>query len=422
MMGEFRLPEEVWIHVFTFLSIHDKLSARCSCRLFRRLIDCPVLWKNTTLCIEKINSFTCHNWRTLRNRKIQSVVVLKTRSSEWRQLALRLPWIQSVTVDVCCSTSLNSLPEFTNLTRLVLRRCVCPSLTSLSALHDLSHLSLCEVVSASTSDIIQALSQLTNLTSLHYHDYKNQIPPAEFRHLLQRLPKLKHLSWNLRPRSINHLYKDALFVPEDPQYRMPALVSLELLNYEVPILSPVALQGLTSLRLLTVQYKGHLEPHQWPIQTWLSQMPLLSELNISLGYQLGVYANSVPPTVHRLSLKGVRADFNALRVLAQRVPDLLHLHLDLCFHNIQSLIAEIPQLFPKLQSLAIRQYKLPAEEFLGLAQLPHLNYLVILDPSVGPNSALMDLTEKMHIQTNYRVNVVPFSRPKHPYACHCANY
>ncbi|XP_047677598.1 uncharacterized protein im:7136021 isoform X2 [Tachysurus fulvidraco] len=354
MMGEFRLPEEVWIHVFTFLSIHDKLSARCSCRLFRRLIDCPVLWKNTTLCIEKINSFTCHNWRTLRNRKIQSVVVLKTRSSEWRQLALRLPWIQSVTVDVCCSTSLNSLPEFTNLTRLVLRRCVCPSLTSLSALHDLSHLSLCEVVSASTSDIIQALSQLTNLTSLHYHDYKNQIPPAEFRHLLQRLPKLKHLSWNLRPRSINHLYKDALFVP--------------------------------------------------------------------VGYQLGVYANSVPPTVHRLSLKGVRADFNALRVLAQRVPDLLHLHLDLCFHNIQSLIAEIPQLFPKLQSLAIRQYKLPAEEFLGLAQLPHLNYLVILDPSVGPNSALMDLTEKMHIQTNYRVNVVPFSRPKHPYACHCANY
>ncbi|KAK3537364.1 hypothetical protein QTP70_008824 [Hemibagrus guttatus] len=116
------------------------------------------------------------------------------------------------------------------------------------------------------------------------------------------------------------------------------------------------------------------------------------------------------------------AEFKALRDLAQRVPDLLHLHLDLCFHNRQSFIVEIPRFFPKLQSLAIRHYKLPVEEFLGLAQLSHLKHLMILDPTAGPNSALMDLTRKMQIQTNYRVNVVNFSGPRDLTACFCANY
>ncbi|XP_058255466.1 uncharacterized protein im:7136021 isoform X1 [Hemibagrus wyckioides] len=429
MMEVFRLPEEVWVHVFHFLSTPDKLSVRSSCRFFMRLIDRPVLWKNKTLYIEKINSFTSHSWSTLSNRKIRSVVVLKTRGKEWRQLAVRLPWLQSVTVDVCCASTLNSLSDFKNLTRLVLRRCICPSLTSLSALRELSHLSLCEVVCASPSDIINALSQLTNLTSLHYHACSKTIPTAAFPYLLQRLPKLKHLSLNMESNQ-GPVSKDALFfpqanlhVPDGPQCSVPALISLELLNYMDPILSPVALQGLPSLKFLTVQYRDwSLEPQLCHLKTWLSKMPLLSELNISLGYQLGVYANSVPPTVYRLSLKGVMAEFKALRDLAQSVPDLLHLHLDLCFHNKQSLIAEIPHLFPKLQSLAIRHYQLPVEEFLGLAQLSHLKHLVILDPTARPNSELMDLTRKMQIQTNYRVNVVNFSGPRDPSACFYANY
>ncbi|XP_026775178.2 uncharacterized protein im:7136021 isoform X1 [Pangasianodon hypophthalmus] len=428
MMEEFILPEEVWVHVFHFLSTSDKLSVRSSCRFFMRLIDRPVLWKNTTLYIGKISSFTSHSWRTLINRKIASVVGLKMNGKEWKQLALRLPWIHSVTVDECCVSALNSLSEFKNLTRLVLRRCVCPSLTSLSTLRELSHLSLCEVVCAPTSDIINALSQLNNLTSLHYHACSKPIPTAAFHNLLQRLPKLKQLSLKVGSNQ-SPVSNDALFLPqanhmpEDPQCRVPALISLELLNYMDPILSPVALQGLPSLKFLTVQYRGWaLEPELCHLKTWLSTMPFLSELNISLGYQLGVYVNSVPATVHHLSLKGVMAEVKALRDLAQRVPDLLHLHLDVCFHKRQSIIAEVPWLFPKLQSLAIRHYKVPVEEFLGLAQLSHLKHLVILDPNSGPNSALKDLTQKMHIQTNYRVNVIHLSGPKDPNACFCANY
>lgn len=33
----------------------------------------------------------------------------------------------------------------------------------------------------------------------------------------------------------------------------------------------------------------------------------------------------------------------------------------------------------------------------------------------------MDLTQKMHIQTNYRV-IIHLSGPEHPNACLCANY
>lgn len=212
-MAELRLPGEVWVHVFHFLSTPDKLSVRSSCRFFMGLIDRPVLWKNTTVYIENINSFTSHSWRTLSNRKTASVVVLKAKRKEWKQLALRLPWIDSVTVDVCCATALHSLCEFKSLTRLVLRRCVCPTLRPLSALRQLSHLSLCEVVYAPTSDIINALSQLTNLTSLHYHACSKPIPTAAFHHLLQRLPKLKNLSLKMGSNQ-GPISKDALFLPQ----------------------------------------------------------------------------------------------------------------------------------------------------------------------------------------------------------------
>lgn len=196
-MGTFRLPDEVWLHVFRFLSIPDQSSVRASCRWFMKLIDRPVLWKNTTLYIDTIHSFTSHAWRTLCRRKIASVVVLKASGDEWKQLGCRLPWIHSVTVGLCCARALDSFTDFNNLTRLVVRRCACPSLTSLAALRQLSHLSLCEVVCAPTSDIVHALSQLTNLTSLHYHACSKTIPAAAFPSLLQRMFKLKHLSVNM---------------------------------------------------------------------------------------------------------------------------------------------------------------------------------------------------------------------------------
>ncbi|XP_017569278.1 uncharacterized protein LOC108436992 isoform X2 [Pygocentrus nattereri] len=200
------------------------------------------------------------------------------------------------------------------------------------------------------------------------------------------------------------------------------LTSLELLNYMDPMLSPVALQGLPSLKSLTVQYRGWtLDSSLCHLKTWLSMLPLLSELSISLGYQLGAYANSVPGTVQSLSLKGVVGELKALWEMAQKVPDLLCLHLDLCCHERHSFIAEVPQLFPKLQILKIRHHNVPETEFLQLSQMSYLKCVEVLDPhNLSPNSALMDLTHKLHIQTNNRVHVIYSSEPKDRNVCFCA--
>ncbi len=67
-----------------------------------------------------------------------------------------------------------------------------------------------------------------------------------------------------------------------------------------------------------------------------------------------VYAESIPRTLQRLSLMGVKADLESVRIMGEQVPDLLHLHLDLCCHDICDVITEMPQIFPKLQILKVR--------------------------------------------------------------------
>ncbi|XP_062863774.1 uncharacterized protein im:7136021 isoform X2 [Trichomycterus rosablanca] len=355
------LPEEVWLHVFHFLSYSEKCSIRSSCTFFKRLIDRPVLWKNTTVHLEKLRFIKNHFWRTLGNRRIKSVVVQKADEKEWAQLASRLPWLQSLTVNVCCS-ALHSLGDLRHLKRLVLRRCCCPSLTALTSLHLLSDLCLCEVTRAPRSDISNAVCHLTNLTSLHYHESRTPLSTAALHNILQCLPNLQHLSLKMGsnqypvpsdyfcPAQTNHISENLLCT-------MGSLLSLELLNYMDPVLPPTGLQGLTSLKCLTVHYRGWAqEPKPCHLKTWLSTLPVLSELNISMGYQLGVYAKSVPATVHRLSLKHVMGELQALQDVALQVPDLQHLHLDLCFQERQSLIANVPKFFPKLQSLAVSEH------------------------------------------------------------------
>ncbi|XP_017540206.1 uncharacterized protein im:7136021 [Pygocentrus nattereri] len=188
-----------------------------------------------------------------------------------------------------------------------------------------------------------------------------------------------------------------------------------------PMLSPVALQGLPSLKSLT-QYRGWtLDSSLCHLKTWLSMLPLLSELSISLGYQLGANANSVPGTVQSLSLKGMVGELKALREMAQQVPDLFYLHLDLCGHERHSFIAEVPQLFPKLQSLKMRHHSVPETEFLQLAQMSYLKHIMVLDAhNLSPNSALMDLAHKLHIQTNNRDHVIHSSEAKDRNVCFCA--
>ncbi|XP_076835154.1 uncharacterized protein LOC143481091 [Brachyhypopomus gauderio] len=421
------LPEEVWIHVFKFLSSGDKFSIRSSCRFFKRLIDHPTMWKNTTVSLEKITAYNSHFWRTLRIRRINSIVVLKADVKEWTLLASRLPGLVSLTIDLCCDAkAFETFNSFKNLKRLFIRRCQCPNLTSSVALvRQLSHLGLCEVRCASKSDIINAVCHLTNLTSLCYHESSKPVLKEDLYSIFRCLPNLKHLSLKMGSNQVP--LPDDCFRPsqvknvsEDAKCGKVSLNSLELLNYMDPILSSGALRGFSSLRSLTVQYRCPAEDSSMcNLKTWLATLPDISDLSISLGYHLGAYANWVPVTVRSLSLRGVVADLKALRKMARRVPDLSDFHLDLCCHERPSLIAELPQLFPKLQSLKMRHRNVPEKEILGLAQLSCLKRLEVLDPLVGPNSLLTHLTHKLHIQTNYRIHVIHSSGPNDQNGCLC---
>lgn len=191
------LPEDVWLLVFQFLSPADKLSVRSSCRVFKRLIDRPTLWRNSTVCLDKVTSYKAHFWRTLGRRKISSVVVLKPGGvRDWTELSCRLPWLVSLTIHKCQDPkALETLSRFVELKRLEIRQCHCPSLAcSLSAPPKLNHFSLCEVFSAPVMDAINAVSQLTNLVSLHYHESNKPIPKTALHNLLRCLPNLKRLS------------------------------------------------------------------------------------------------------------------------------------------------------------------------------------------------------------------------------------
>lgn len=426
-MSAFQLTDEIWIHVFGFLSLRDKLSVRLSCTYFKRLVDHWTLWKDSVIVLQKVEIYNSHFWRTLRQRKTKSIVVHKANAKALQHIATSLPWISSVTLAQCSDgRALSELGVLKHLERLIIRQCCCRSLTSsLLSLRQLTHLCLCEVQRASVSEISAAISQLVNLTSLQYHDDNNPISKPVLHGMLRRLPNLKHLSWSLGPKY--GILPDDYFCPakargcpgESPDAEI-GLRSLELLNYKDPCLSPDAFDALSSLTKLTVHYRLCIDnPKFCRLTKWLQGLHALSELDISLGFPLELYAESIPRTVQHLSLMGVKANLKAVRILAEQVPDLLQFHLDLCCHDICDVIKEMPQMFPKLQILKMRHQNIPASVFLHLQHLPQLQQLVILDAPLGPSPTVLDLTQKFHDQTNKRIHVL-HSNSKDQTTCSCA--
>lgn len=201
-MSAFQLTDEIWIHVFGFLSVRDKLSVRLSCTCFKRLVDYWTLWKDSVVVLQKFELYDSHFWKTLRQRKTKSIVVQKANAKGLRHIVTELPWISSVTLAQCSDgKALAELGALKHLEKLVIRQCCCRSLTSsLLSLRQLTHLCLCEVQKASVSEISAATSQLVKLTSLHYHEDKNPIFKPVLHGMLRRLPKLKNLSLRLGPK------------------------------------------------------------------------------------------------------------------------------------------------------------------------------------------------------------------------------
>ncbi|XP_069049303.1 uncharacterized protein [Lepisosteus oculatus] len=191
-----QLPQEVWVHVFSFLTDKEKGDIRATCRYFRRLIDLPSLWKSSPAVVKRISAGSSGFWTTLRRRRTGSVLV-KAGVTQWEQLATSLPWLTALAIEQCRNDSvLQTLQRFRKLKRLVMRGFHCTStLPSLLApLQQLTHLTLCEPHCSQTVELIAGVSQLTNLRSLVFHEGLKPIPKQSFQDMLGRLPHLKELS------------------------------------------------------------------------------------------------------------------------------------------------------------------------------------------------------------------------------------
>lgn len=227
----FNLPNEVWFRVFLLLSDEEKGKVRSSCKYFKGLIDHPSMWRNSAVVLKKIRSFNRQNWATLRRRKTSKVVVHKAGTKEWGLIATSLPWLSAITIDQLLDVkALETLQRFKNLQRLVIRSFQCPSgfASALAPLRQLTHLCLCELHCAPRAELISAVSQLRDLSSLFYHEGDKPISRRTLQSMLTCLPNLTELSLKMRA-VYGTLPDDYFYLPKshhDPTDEVAALDSV----------------------------------------------------------------------------------------------------------------------------------------------------------------------------------------------------
>lgn len=197
------LPEEVWIQVFSFLSTEEKHNVRRSCRYFKELVDkYASLWKDMSVVLSKFSAYNRPFWTTLCHRNISCVVVRGGKRKNLKHLAISLPSLTTIAMENWTEENVEYLKAFTNLKRLAINNSPCPmdisrALVPLSK--QVTHLSVCNVkLRTPMVDFISTVSKMTNLTSLlFHHDGSQRIPVKAFHAILNGLPKLRHLSWEM---------------------------------------------------------------------------------------------------------------------------------------------------------------------------------------------------------------------------------
>lgn len=439
-----RLPPEVWVHVFSYLTTEEKHTVRIVCRFMKILVDHHSLWKNYTVVLSDLRRYTYGFWDTLNNRKLTRVAVRHLRRKEWRRLVSFLPSLTAIVFingeRVYKEKYLENLTHFPELRDLGVRNATWDHALlgeNLSQhLRDrLTHLSVCNVRLPCTVHFISAVAHLGNLRFLLFHqqgegywpDRVRPVPCGVFHHMLLNLKKLKHLSWGMRGEPPKPL-PDDFFSPVDPEqsgesrYAGPALTSLELLDYPEPILAENALRSLTSLRSLKVRYSFMREGVKCRLKSWLNPLQQLETLSIIGNNSLATYTTYIPPSVTRLTLR-VAITLKDMDMIAPAVPGLEHLDIEQN-RSTGSLCRRIPMLFPQLKTLRIRFVrKEPEKDLLCLYKLRNLVWLELLvdasfifreslkGPS-WPSPSLQELIDQLQQLSSNRIYVVTKMRER----------
>ena len=206
---EYSLPEDVWLHVFTFLSVAEKHRVRATCRHFRDVVDKYArLWRGFTVVLSRLSRYDRGFWATLGRRDVRSVVLRGGdggsggERKHLRRLLDALPAVTAVAVAGWPEPRLDPLTRFSGLSALALHGSRCP-LDLLPALRllapRLTRLSVCHVkLRSPAAHFVAAVAQMRRLTRLLYHhDGAERVPLRAFREMLGALPRLQHLSWEM---------------------------------------------------------------------------------------------------------------------------------------------------------------------------------------------------------------------------------
>ncbi|MEQ2207660.1 hypothetical protein XENOCAPTIV_016447 [Xenoophorus captivus] len=201
MTSALHLPYELWLRVFSFLSWKDKLSMRCTCSHFKRLMDeSRPVWRGFSVVLKDLSRYNRAFWRSLARRQLTSVSLRAGKKRDLKLLSVWLPLLGALRLDNCRGNDLQELKRFHLLNRLTLTACSTP-LVNLEFLlplsHQLTQLSLCNVqLTCPASQLLASISQLTRLGSLLlHHDGSLAIPTL--RGVLSQLVNLRFLSWTM---------------------------------------------------------------------------------------------------------------------------------------------------------------------------------------------------------------------------------
>ncbi|XP_077385883.1 uncharacterized protein LOC144023844 isoform X2 [Festucalex cinctus] len=291
-MLQHQLPREMWVQILGYLDVADKHNVRVTCKYFKELVDCGLLWKYWTIVLSFPKaSYTCRFWETLRLRKVNQVVVRSTREKDWEQLSRGLPSVTKVIVDQSSEKILRYLKNFAQLTHLAVRYSSDSLLLNVSTVCEaekLTHLSICQGKFSlrAINHFFAALTAFRNLTSFVFHEFWDSnhcvmtIPS-----ILCCLPRLKHLSvacgCHVTPTNVLSTFQVEAKHP---------LSSLELIHLDNSVSIRLAdlLLNLQTLVLID-RYFFHSVPSRFfseNLTSWLRRLHQLSTLVIKSGEAL----------------------------------------------------------------------------------------------------------------------------------------
>ncbi|KAM9322002.1 uncharacterized protein KZ484_020244 isoform 2-T2 [Pholidichthys leucotaenia] len=369
--GLVRLPTEVWVYVFSFLSTEERHTVRLCSKDMKMLVDHPYLWRNHNVSLSSLRRYNKGFWDTLKTRDLTRIAVQELDCREWRHLARNLSTLKSIVFAnskrVYHEAYLDHLSHFSSLSGLGARNYtwnqrVLGQGTMEHLRHRLVRLSICNVRVPDTEEFINCVAGLVSLRYLLLHklgetrgpEATKPLPRESVHKLLLNLRSLRHLSLGMRGEP-TELLPDDYLSPPDPnypgRYGGPQLTTLELIDYPEGSLSKTALRSQASLKSLTIRYRYITDGIECHLQSWLACLQQLESLTIIGGNSLATYTTTIPRSVSRLTLR-VGITLKDLDSIAPKVKELKHLDIEQN-RSSGSLCKRIPLLFTKLKSLRI---------------------------------------------------------------------